>query len=94
MVGIISGSVIPKTLVLLALPGPITSRGRRADHRYGYKWISGPITTVHDERIVPNATAVTRAGSNAQKWFSESSRSGIVILANQPISVRRIGVPT
>ena len=94
MVAKISGSVTPKTFVLLALPGPTTSQGRRADHRYGYKWKSGPITTVHDGRIVPTAAAVTRVGSAAQKWFSESSRSGIAVLGNQPISVRRIGVPT
>jgi hypothetical protein len=60
---------------------------RRAGRGYGYKWISGPITTVQDGHIVPKATAVTRVGSAAQQWFSESSGSGIVVLGNQPISV-------
>ena len=94
MVEMISGSIIPKTLVLLALPGPTTSQARRADHRYSNKWISSLITTVHDGRIAPKATAATRVGSAEQTWFSESSGSGIVVLGNQPISVRRIGAPT
>ena len=87
MVEKVSGIVIPKTLALLAFPWPTTSQARRADHRYGCKWISGPITTVHDGRRVPKATAVTRVGSALQKWFSVSSRSGIVVLGNQSISV-------
>ena len=36
------------------------------------------------------ATAVTRVGTAAWKWFSESSRSGTVVLGNHPYSVRRI----
>ena len=62
-----------KTLAMLALPGPTTSQARRADRIDDYKWISGPITTVKDGRIVHKATAVPRVGSAAQQWFSESS---------------------
>ncbi len=72
---------------MLALPGPTISQGRRADRSYDYKWISGPITTVHSGHIVPEGTAVTRVSSAEQTWFSESSGSGIVALENQPISV-------
>ena len=64
-------------------------QARRAYRGYDYKWISGPITTVQGGHKVPKATAVTRVGSAAQQWFSESSGSGIVVLGNQPISVRR-----
>ena len=77
-----------KTLAMLALPGPTTSQARRADRIDDYKWISSPITTVHDGHIVPKATAATRVGSTAKQWFSESIGSGIVVLGNQPISVR------
>jgi hypothetical protein len=49
----------------------------------------GSITTVHVGHIVHKATAVSRVGWAAQKWFSESSGSGPMVLGNQPISVRR-----
>jgi hypothetical protein len=51
----------------------------------------GSVTTVHVGHIVHKATAVTRVGWAAQKWFSESSGSGTVVLGHQPISVRRTG---
>ena len=66
---------------------------RRADRGYDYKWISDPTTTVQDGHKVPKATAVTRVGSAAQQWFSESSGSGTVVLGNQPISVRHYEQP-
>ena len=62
-----------KTLAMLALPGSTTSEARRADRIDDYKWISGPITTVHDGHIAHKATAVPRVGSASQQWFSESS---------------------
>ena len=65
--------------------------GQKSRRSYGYKWISVLITTILDGRIVPKATAATRVCSTAQQWFSESSRSGIVVLGNQQISVRRMG---
>jgi hypothetical protein len=74
---------------MLALPESTTSQARRADRIDDYKWISGPITTVHDGHIVQKATAATRVGSAAKQWFSESSGNGIVVLGNQPISVGR-----
>ena len=71
-----------KTLAMLALQGPTTSQARRADRIDDYKWISGPITTVHDGHIVQKSTAATRVGSAAKQWFSESSGSGTVVLGN------------
>ena len=56
-----------KTLAMLALPGPTTSQARRADRIDDYKWISGPITTVHDGHVVQKATAATRVGSAAKQ---------------------------
>jgi len=52
-----------------------------------HKWISGPITTVRHERMSPKAPAVVRVGLTAWRWFSESSRSGKVVLGNHPHSV-------
>jgi hypothetical protein len=46
------------------------------------------VTTVHVGHIVHKATAVTRVGRAAQKWFPESSGSGTVVLGNHQISVR------
>ena len=65
-----------KALAMLALPGPTTSQARRADRSYDYKWISGPITTVHSGHIVPIGTAVTRVSSAEMNWFLEGSGRG------------------
>jgi len=54
-------------------------------------WISGSITTVHDEHICHELTAVARIRLVSRRWLSESSRSAAVVLGNHPISVRRIG---
>ena len=52
-------------------------------------WISGPITTVHDEHICHELTAVARISLATRRWLSETSRSAAVVLGNHPISVRR-----
>jgi hypothetical protein len=52
-----------------------------------YKWIAGPITTVRHERMKPTAPAVVRSGLTESRWFTESSRSGTVVLGNHPYSV-------
>jgi len=36
------------------------------------------------------ASAVTRVGFAAWKWFSESGRRGTVVLGNHPYSVRQV----
>ena len=51
-------------------------------------WISGPITTVHDEHICHELTAVARISLATRRWLSETSRSAAVVLGNHPISVR------
>jgi hypothetical protein len=53
-------------------------------------WISGPITTVHDEHICHELTAVARIGLATWRWLSDRSRSTAVVLGNHPISVRRM----
>ena len=76
-----------KNLAILALPGQTTSQAPRAERSYDYKWI-WVRSTVHVGHIVHKATAVTRVGWAAQKWFPESSGSGTVALGNHQISVR------
>jgi hypothetical protein len=51
-------------------------------------WISGPITTVHDEHICHELTAVARISLATRRWLSDRSRSAAVVLGNHPISVR------
>ena len=53
-----------------------------------HRWTSGPITTVRHEHMPAKASAVTRVGFAAWKWFSESGRRGTVVLGNHPYSVR------
>jgi hypothetical protein len=53
-------------------------------------WISGPITTVHNEHICHELAAVARVGLGKRRWLSDKSRSAAVVLGNHPISVRRI----
>ena len=50
-------------------------------------WISGPITTVHDEHICHELIAVARISLATRRWLSETSRSAAVVLGNHPISV-------
>ena len=38
----------------------------------------------------PTAPAVVRSGLTESRWFTESSRSGTVVLGNHPYSVRCI----
>ena len=71
------------------LPGPAVFSARTADRSTGYKWITGPITTVRREHILPKSPAVARVGFIAWKWFTESTRSGAVVLGNHPCSVIR-----
>jgi hypothetical protein len=49
-------------------------------------WLTGPITTVRDEHISLKALSVDKAGLSALKWFTESRRSGAVVLGNHPIT--------
>jgi hypothetical protein len=61
-------------------------------------WISGPITTVHDEHICHVLTAVARVGLETvgletvgletERGLSEKCRSAAVVFGNQPLSVR------
>jgi len=51
-------------------------------------WISNPITTVHDEHICHELTAVARISLATKRWLSETSKSVAVVLGNHPISVR------
>ena len=53
-----------------------------------YKWITGPITNVRNEHIWPKASAVAKICLAAWRWFTERSRSGIVVHGNHPIGVR------
>jgi hypothetical protein len=50
-------------------------------------WISNPITTVHDEHICHELTAVARISLATKRWLSETSKSVAVVLGNHPISV-------
>ena len=52
-------------------------------------WISDPITTVHNEHICHELTAVARISFAIRRWLSETSRSAAVVHGNHPISVRR-----
>jgi hypothetical protein len=54
-------------------------------------WLTGPITTVRDEHISLNALAVARVGLTTWKWFTESRRSGAVVLGNHPITSWLVG---
>ena len=56
-------------------------------------WISGPITTVHDEHICHELTAVARIRLVTRRWLSDRSRSAAVVLGNHPISVRHYEQP-
>jgi hypothetical protein len=53
-------------------------------------WIAGPITTVHNEHICHELTAVARISLATSRWLSDKNRSAAVVLGNHPISVRRI----
>jgi hypothetical protein len=52
-------------------------------------WISDPITTVHNEHIWHELTAVARIRLATRRWLSETSRSAAVVHGNHPISVVR-----
>jgi hypothetical protein len=46
----------------------------------GYRWITGPMTTVRNDLPSPEAPVVGRVGLTDGTWLSESSRSGAVVL--------------
>jgi hypothetical protein len=69
------------------LPGPAVFSARTADRSTGYEWITGPITTVRREHILPKSLAVARVGFIAWKWFTEGTKSVAVVLGNHPCSV-------
>ena len=70
---------------------PAASAARRAGGSNGYRWITGPITTVRREHILPKSLAVARVGFIAWKWFTEGTKSVAVVLGNHPCSVREMG---
>jgi hypothetical protein len=67
---------------------PAASAARRAGGSNGYRWITGPITTVHSEHFCSELAAVARVGLVARRWLSDKNRSAAVVLGNHPISVR------
>ena len=71
---------------------PAASAAPRAGGSNGYRWITGPITTVRDGRMSPKALADTRVVLSAWKWFSERRCSSPVVLGNHTCSVRRTSV--
>jgi hypothetical protein len=55
-------------------------------------WISGPITTVHDEHICHIIAAVARVGLETvgleiERGLSDKCMSAAGVLGNQPLSV-------
>jgi hypothetical protein len=79
-------SVISKALAVLD-GCHASSASHRAGGSNGYRWITGPITTVRGGRMSPEALANTRVVMSAWKWFSEWTWSSIVVLGNHPYSV-------
>ena len=69
------------------LAGSTASSASRAARSFGFKWLTGPITTVRDGHSFPKAVAVTRVSSSAWVWFSECSRCYEVVHGNYPNSV-------
>jgi hypothetical protein len=68
---------------------PAASAARRAGVSDGYRWITGPITTVHNEHFCSELAAVARVGLVTRRWLSVKNRSAAVVLGNHPISVIR-----
>ena len=66
---------------------PAASAAHRAGGSVGYRWIMGPITTVHNEHFCSELAAVARVGLVARRWLSDKNRSAAVVLGNHPISV-------
>jgi hypothetical protein len=54
-------------------------------------WISGPLTTVHHERICRELAAVGRIGVLSTRWVSDKIRSAAVVLGHHPIRAREMG---
>ena len=69
------------------LSGSTDPSARIASRSFGYKWITGPLTTVRDGQRLPKAVAVTRVRSSAWVWFSECSRGDTVVHGNNPYNV-------
>jgi hypothetical protein len=53
-------------------------------------WIPGTLTTVLNEHNRPKAPAAVTISFDIWRWFTETSRGGIVVLGNQPIPIRVI----
>ena len=70
---------------------PAASAVRRAGGSNGYRWITGPITTVHNEHFCGELAAVARVGLVARSWLSDKNNRAAVVLGNHPISVGRTG---
>ena len=66
---------------------PVSSASYRAGDSNGYRWITGPITTVCNEHCCSELAAVARVGSVTRRWLSDKNRSAAVVLGNHPISV-------
>ena len=55
-----------------------------------FMWIPGPITTVHYEHNYPKAAVAVRIALDAQRWFTEKDRAGMVVHGNHPFSVGKM----
>jgi hypothetical protein len=62
---------------LACLSGPATLSSRRAARSNRCMWISGPITTDHDEHICHVMAAVARVGFATRRWLSDKCRSDV-----------------
>jgi hypothetical protein len=69
------------------LSGSTASSAREAGRSFGYKWTTGPMTTVRDGQGFRKAIAVTRVSSAAWLWFSECSRRDTLVHGNHPYSI-------
>jgi hypothetical protein len=69
------------------LSGSTDPSARIAGRSFGYKWITGPLTTVCDGQRLPKAVTVTRISTAAWVWFSECSRCDTVVHGNNPYNV-------
>ena len=72
---------------------PAASAARRAGGSVGYRWIMGPITTVHNKHFCSELAAVARVGLVTRRWLSDKNRSAAVVLGNHPISVGQFSRP-
>jgi hypothetical protein len=80
--------MVPKTMMSLLRSGLPWAHQELRGNRY--MWLSGPITTAHDELVPDKLLAAARVTTSARKWFTERSRGAAVVYGNRPISVRLV----